>query len=355
MKVYPVRIAVAGAGLIGKRHMAVLAALPNATLCAVADPSEGSAELARQHGAAHFPSLTELIAAQRPDGVVLATPNPLHLEHALECIAAGIPILVEKPLAHSVQAGEQLCRAAAARGVPVLVGHNRRYSAVIAKAVEIVHSGVLGKLVAVQCSTLFYKAENEGYFDGEFAWRRQPGGGPVLLNLIHEIGNLRSLCGEIESVQSFTSNATRRFAVEDTAAITLRFASGALGTLLLSDCAASSRSWEHTSGEDHPRYALAHVDDEDCYHLCGTMGSLSLPTLRLRRYPGEADRSWHKPLPKETVSVDRVDPLAGQMAHFIEVVQGLAQPKVSAHDGLRNLLVVEAVIESGRTGQIVRI
>ena len=198
-------------------------------------------------------SLAELFAKDRPDGVVLATPNQVHVDQALECIAAGVPTLVEKPVAHTLEAGMRLCAAAEAAGVPVLVGHHRRHSSIMAKAVEVIASGMLGKIVAVVGTALFYKPENEGYYDGASAWRREPGGGPILLNMIHEVGNLRSLCGEIVAVQAFTSNATRQFPVEDTAAIALRFASGALGTFMLSDTAASDRSWEHTSGED-PRY-----------------------------------------------------------------------------------------------------
>ena len=65
--------------------------------------------------------------------------------------------------------------------------------------------------------------------------------------MIHEVHNLRMLCGEIDAMQAFSSHATRGFAVEDTVAITLRFASGALGTFILSDTAASPRIWEQTS------------------------------------------------------------------------------------------------------------
>lgn len=100
-------------------------------------------------------------------------------------------------------------------------------------------------------------------------WRSQPGGGPILINPIHEIGNLRSLCGDITAVQAMASHASRGLAVEDTTAIVLRFANGALGSFVLSDTAASARSWEQTSGEN-PAYD-SH-DDEDCYLVAGTPG-----------------------------------------------------------------------------------
>src|SRR5437763_1247030 len=78
-------------------------------------------------------------------------------------------------------------------------------------------------------------------------WRRQPGGGPILLNLTHGVNNLLSLVGDIVRVQAVTSNAARGLPVEDSSAMVFTFANGALGTFLLSDTAASAGSWEQTS------------------------------------------------------------------------------------------------------------
>jgi len=347
-----VRIAVAGAGQIGKRHVEMILKSAECSLSALVDPVPAAADYARPLGVPLYRSLAELLAKDRPDGMILATPNQMHVDQALECIAARLPVLVEKPVAHTLDAGIRLCEAAEAANVPVLVGHHRRHSAIMARAVEVIASGVLGRIVAVTGTVLFYKAENEGYFDGAYAWRREPGGGPILLNMIHEVGNLRSLCGEIVAVQAFTSNATRKHAVEDTAAIALRFASGALGTFLLSDTAASDRSWEHTSGED-PRYAKAHTDEDDCYLVAGTFGSLAIPTMRLQRYPTAADQSWHKALEKSVIALEAVDPLARQIAHFADVIRGTATPLVSARDGLQNLRVVDAIVEAAKSGHVV--
>jgi len=101
------------------------------------------------------------------------------------------------------------------------------------------------------------------------------------------VNNLLSLVGDIVRVQAITSHAIRGFPVEDTAAMVFTFANGALGTFLLSDTAASPRSWEQTARENasYPGY-----DDEDCYHIAGTIGSLSVPTMRVRAFPGK--RSW---------------------------------------------------------------
>ncbi len=343
------RIAVAGAGYIGQAHMGVAAASATCLLSAVVDPSPGAVETARRAGVPLYASLAELIESDRPDGVILATPNPLHVPQALQCIAAGLPTLLEKPIAPTVVEAERLVQVAEANDARLLIGHHRAHSPIMAKAREVVESGRLGKLVTVMGSAVFFKPD-EYFADGP--WRREPGGGPILINLIHEVHNLRMLCGEIVAVQAFTSNAIRGFAVEDTVAINLRFANGALGTFMLSDTAACPRSWEQTSQENK---VYPTSEDEDCYVISGTNGSLSVPTMRLKTYPRPQDRSWWKPFQTGVVGMVRDDPLKHQMEHFGAVVRGEAAPLVSARDGLANLRVTEAIVAAARSGRTVEL
>jgi predicted dehydrogenase len=343
-----VRIAVAGAGLIGLRHIEEIEKSRDAKLAAIVDVSPKAADVARSTGVPLYASLRELFARDEPDGIIVATPNQLHVEQGLECIAAGVPVLIEKPLAHAYAEGLRLCEAAEHAHAKVLVGHHRRHSPILHKAVEIVRSGVLGPLVGVLGSAVFYKPD--GYYDGPNAWRRQPGGGPILINMIHEIGNLRAMVGEIAAVQAFASNVTRGYDVEDTVAINLRFDNGALGAFLLSDTAASPKSWEQTSQENqaYPTYG-----DEDAYTIMGASGSLGVPTMRVRYYERREERSWWKPFKTRTETIERADPLALQIEHFAAVIRGDQEPLVTCRDGLQNLRVTDAISEAARTGRIV--
>ena len=345
----PTRIAVAGAGYIGLAHIEVIRNNPLCTLSAIVDPSPASQDVAAAVGARHFNTLDDMLAQDRPDGVVLATPNSLHVPQALQCLAQGLPTLLEKPIAPTLAEALKLVEAVETQQGKILIGHHRAHSPIMAKAREVIASGQLGKLVAVMGSATFYKPDS--YFE-DGPWRREPGGGPLLLNMIHEVHNLRILCGEIVAVQAFASHATRGFAVEDTVAISLQFASGALGTFMLSDTSACARSWEQTSQENKadPSY-----DDEDCYVVTGTRGSLSVPTMRLKTYPRPEDCSWWKPFESSTVAMVRDDPLKHQIAHFVQVIQGQAEPLVSARDGMLNLRVTEAIVQAAREGRTVQI
>jgi predicted dehydrogenase len=343
------RIAVAGAGYIGLAHIGVVRASERCALTAIVDPSPAAQAHADAAGVPLYPSLAELLRKDRPDGVILATPNQLHLPHALECIAAGLPMLLEKPIAPTVAGAQRVVDAAERAGARILIGHHRAHSPIMAKARAVVASGVLGRLVAVTGSATFFKPD-QYYTDAP--WRREPGAGPILLNMIHEVHNLRMLCGEIVAVQAFSSHATRGFAVEDTVAINLRFANGALGSFMLSDTAACARSWEQTSQENkaYPSY-----DDEDCYVISGTNGSLAVPTMRLKTYPRPEDRSWWKPFEVGVVGMVRDDPLKHQIEHFGAVIRGEAEPLVSARDGLANLRVTEAIAAAARAGSTIEL
>ena len=341
----PAQLVVMGAGLIGRRHIDHVLDQDCASLLAVVDPAPSAEALAAQSGAAWYPSLAALLAVSRPDGVIIATPNQMHVEHGLACIKAGIPVLVEKPIADDVDAAARLVQTAERLGVALLVGHHRRHNPLMQQARKAIDDGRLGTLVAVHAACWFYKPDD--YFD--VAWRREKGAGPVFINLIHDVDLLRYLCGEVVSVQAMDSNAQRGHAVEDAAAILLRFESGVLGTITVSDTIVSPWSWEFTSGEN-PAYSHT---PESCYMIGGTRGSLSAPYLDL--WHNEAAPSWWAPIVRERLPVAAADPLGLQVQNFCAVIRGTAEPVVSGREGLGTLQVIAAVKEAAATGRMVEI
>jgi len=343
-----IRLVVVGPGLIGSKHIELILAHRECALVGIVAPDHAPHhDLAKKLAVPLRHELTEMISAAKVDGVIIASPNVFHAEQAEVCINAGLPVFVEKPITHALASGQHLVALAAERGVPVLVGHHRAHSPILSAARKVIQEGRLGRIVGVMGSALFYKPDE--YFTAG-PWRKEIGGGPILINLIHEVGNFRSLCGEITGVQAIASSATRGFAVEDSVAISFQFESGALGTFLLSDAAASAKSWEQTSKENksYPSYA-----DEDCYLVSGTMGSLAIPTMRLKYYADPQSQSWWKPFNEERIAVEQADPLACQLDHFVRVIRNEVEPLVSARDGLRNLQITEAIAESARTQAIV--
>jgi predicted dehydrogenase len=334
------RIGVIGAGLIGRRHIELIEASADCVVAGIADPSSEAKAFAEARRLPWHADHRALLERETPDGMIVASPNALHLANTIDCLEHGTPALVEKPVTDTVASAKILLRATRRTGVPVLVGHHRRHNPRIKAVRDSIASGQLGQLTAVVGLWLLRKPDN--YFD--VAWRREPGGGPVLINLIHDIDDLRFICGEIVEVQALTSNKARGFAVEDTAALLLRFADGALGTVTVSDATPAPWSWELTSGENaaYPR------QDQPCYLFAGTKGSLSVPNMELWSYPG--DGGWYAPLGRTELAAAVLDPLVEQLRHFLAVIARREAPLISVEDAMGTLAVVEAVKEAARTG-----
>ena len=339
------RIALAGLGVIGRKHAAAMATSDTVEMTAVVDADPATAELAGQHDAEFHASLDELFERTEVDGVLLATPNALHASQGIACVERGLHILVEKPFATDVAEARALVEAGRARGIPILAGHYRRFNTQVEQARDILGSGIIGDLVGV--SAIWAMRKHDEYYD--VAWRTEPGGGPILTNLIHDVDCLRWLCGEIVSVSAQSSNKTRGHAVEDTAAITLGFESGALGTVLLSDTAPSPWAFEAATAEN-PDF---HHMDDCCYRFMGTKGAFDFPLARIWTYPDGVTPRWDNPMAKTHKPVGPGNPLLAQVEHFGRVIRREEEPRTSAADGARTFTATLAVIEAAQTGQTV--
>jgi predicted dehydrogenase len=289
--------------------------------------------MAQTLGVAWFRYFQDIPADRRPEGVVVSTPNQMHVANSLECIEAGVPVLVEKPLADDLAGAQMLVDAAARKGAPLLTGHHRRHNPIIQRAKAEIDSGRLGRLISVH--GMFWLIKPDDYFD--LAWRREKGAGPLLLNVIHDVDLLRYLVGEVDAVQAAQSNRVRGYGIEETAVIILHFANGVLGTINVSDTVQAPWSWEFTAGENAD---YSHTE-ETCYQIGGVKGSLSIPQLDFWSHPSKP--SWWAPIERERLSYTPEDPLGRQIANFCGVIRGKAQPVVSGREGLATLKVIDAI------------
>ncbi|MEM7060086.1 MAG: Gfo/Idh/MocA family oxidoreductase [Pseudomonadota bacterium] len=341
----PVRIAVIGAGLIGAKHVAYISASPLADLAAVADPDPAARALADANGAAYWDDVAAMLHAGGIDGAIVATPTATHEEIGLQCVQAGVPAIIEKPIAHTLEAAERLNTAADAAGVTLLTGHHRRYNPVVTQTQAMINRGDLGRLVGV--NAMFAISKPGPYFN--MSWRRAPGGGPVLTNLIHDIDLMRAIVGEIAEVSAITSSAARGFDTEDSATIALRFLNGALGSIFLSDTAPSPWTWEQGTGENDPYFPES---TESAYRFFGTEASLEFPRLKLWRQEAP---DWTKTIASEDLAVEEADAFARQIAHFARVIRDEEAPLVSGREGQRTLAATLAVFQAAETGQTVKL
>jgi predicted dehydrogenase len=340
----PVRLGIVGTGTIGHLHAALAAGIRDVVLVGLSGLDDDAAALAAQLGVPLHTDYRKLID-RGVDGVIVATPNQLHLEVGVYFARHGVHLLVEKPIADTLVAGQELCAVAADHDVHLLVGQHRRYNNLVKAAAAVVANDI-GRLVATNAMVTMRKPDS--YY--EPAWRRSAGAGPLLVNLIHEVDVQRAVCGDIDRVQATSATVGREFDFDDTAAVLLHFRSGALGTIVISESTPSPWSWEasvsegmgfHNAGRDHARFV-------------GTEASLSFPSMTTWTYHlADGEPGWNTPLHEEHIDVEPNDPYVDQIVHFARVIRGLETPLVSGVDGLRSLAVVAAVVEAARTDEVI--
>lgn len=337
------RLAVIGAGSMGMMHAELIRACDRCSLVGLCDQDPCRKATADALGVPFYQIPEALLEKTQPSGVIIATPNAQHVTVAESCANHLVHMLIEKPIADTLPQAMRIVDMANQYGVRVLVGHHRRHSPLIRKTRELVRSGALGKLIGV--SVLWALMKPEEYFDVE--WRRERDvGGPLLINLIHDLDSLRFICGDIREVYARTTSAVREFDVEDSLSISISFENGALGSVLASDATPAAWSYEAAVGEN-PLYFRT---DENCYHFLGTLASLAFPRMELWRYAGAEQKGWQYPMERSQIAVDPADPLKAQLEHFCHVVQGEEEPVINAQDAVESLAVALAIQQSATKG-----
>lgn len=356
-----VRIAVAGfSGRIGVRHTQYVLDHAEAQLAALVDPGPTAASTAARlaPNTPFFASVSDMLEQMghgRPDAAIVAVPNHLHVRVAKEFVSAGISILVEKPLCDNEEDGRALLDLVKAKGVKLLVGHHKRFNHYVMAVAETLRSRALGDITAVSALWTGYKPDS--YY--EVPWRRSKssGGGPVLNNLVHDVDLLHHFFGPIVKVHAEKAITRRRHddkqpgqpdQAEEGLALTLRFASGIVGTFTVSDTVASPMNFENSTGDD-PGCPQTWFDEPtkqevDCYRIFGTEASLSFPDMT-KWYFGDRQKSWESVLIKEKLPVvdDGRWPFERRLDHFVAVARGEVEPNCSGEDGLRAVLVCDAI------------
>ncbi|GLR88746.1 oxidoreductase [Bradyrhizobium iriomotense] len=331
-----------GAGLIGRKHLRKLAEHNDYELVGIADVNAEQVA-AEQPGARVFADYRKLLDEARPEAVIIASPNQLHAENGIACARAGIHILLEKPVTDTLQSAAGLIAEVRKAGVRSLVGHHRRHHLQVKALKALLAQGRIGDVVGVSAIWATHKPAD--YFKVA-PWRSQAGGGPILINLIHEVDFLRFAVGEIVAVEAMASNRQRGFAVEDTAAALIEFENGALGTFFLSDSAVTPWTMEQGLGES-PEFPFSR---QSSYRVMGRRGTLEFPTLNQWTQANDA-QDWNKPIQSQANHAGSIDPYTAQLDHFRDVIRGAATSLQPVEDGARSLLVTLAIAEAATSGR----
>lgn len=227
-----IRFAVIGCGRISNNHLAALKAhSEQAELVAVCDVDAAArAAAATGSGARPYGSIRDMLAGERPDVGVLATPSGLHPNQAIELATAGVNVMTEKPMATNWADGKRMVTACDQAGVRLFVVKQNRRNATLQALKRAMEQGRFGRIYMVNVNVFWTRPQ--AYYDSA-KWRGtwEYDGGAFMNQASHYIDLLDWLIGPVESVQAYTATLDRNIQVEDSGVISLRWRSGALGTV----------------------------------------------------------------------------------------------------------------------------
>ena len=320
---------IAGLGSIGRRHLRNLQAL-----------GEKDILLYRTHRATlpddeikGYPVETDLghALALGPQAVIIANPTALHLSVAIPAAQVGCHLLIDKPVADSLEGCEELKAALKRRGGRVLVGFQFRFHPGLQRIKELLDDQAIGRPLDVRAHWGEYLPGWHPWedFHRSYAARPELGGG-VILTLCHPLDYLHWLIGEVETLWAFTSRSGLGLEVEDTAEIGLRFKGGTLGSVHLDYV---QRPAQHT---------LEIVGTEGTISWDNAHGSVQLSQAQ---HNGGSEVKQAFPIPE---GFERNSMFLAEMRHFRQVAQGECEPICSLDDGLYALKLALAALRSAR-------
>lgn len=318
---------------------------PEIDLVAVAGFGDQAVEVANELNVIRFDDYELLLKQNELDAVAIALPNGLHVAAVEKSLEAGIKnILLEKPIANTVEEGQHIVDICKEANATLLIGHHRRSSNRYQLLRNLIDSGRLGKIVGIQSS--FAIAKDRDYFDID--WRIKKGGGPLLINAIHDFDDLNYVTGMTpQRVYAAARNTIRGNEVEDSVSAIVEYKEGVTASYFVSDGTPSPWNYD-LAAEENVFWNMC--PGENSLRVYGTKGSFGFPNMDLYYYDDDAF-GWTSPLLHEHFDIEKNDPMTAELEHFIDLCLGREiVARCSGEDGIATLKVINAIFESINTG-----
>jgi len=337
------KVAVIGCGWAGIRHARAFADCGAELAWAVDTDSQRAERIRRlRSGCRVTADYREAIADPGLDAVDICLPHDLHAPVSIDCLRAGKHVLVEKPIAASLEEADRMIEAAIQTGVLLMVAENEVYSPLYRKVRDLVSEGLIGKPALVQMTRGAYATEDYKENRPWFLDAKQAAGGMMMSGGIHDVEKLRMIIGEITSVQAL--QAPRRCAEmggDDTAVAVLHFENGAIGTMIQSN---SYKNATTAAGEEIHRLR---IDGElGSIEAAGTHGG------RIRIYSEKGEGKSEGPHADTEIVVPSEDTFHLEVADFLDCLESGRTPVTAGSRMRRSLKIILGAYRSMEDGGI---
>jgi predicted dehydrogenase len=321
-----VKVAIAGAGVMGRHHVRVCSELEGVEVVGVVEPARPAAErISRLFRVKTFDMLAQLLSADRPDVLLVATPTIAHFAAAKEAIAAGVHVLIEKPIAATVAEGQELVALAARAGVLVGVGHIERFNPAVRELRKHLEAGELGRVFQIIARRV-----------GPFPPRIQDVG--VIVDLAtHDVNIMEHVVGS-PIVRVYAETAQRIHQTqEDLVSCTMRFASGTVGVIDINWLTPTKIRELSVLGErgmfvvNYLTQDLTLYENSSSGGAAEVLSAMGVGEGRMIRFP-----------------VQRFESLRAEIESFLAAVRAGSKPYVDGEEGVRALYLAHTIARSGR-------
>ncbi len=329
-----VNVGVVGVGSMGRNHVRVYSELDDVNLVAVADINEETAaRVARTYRLNAYTDYREMFDRERLDLISIVVPTRLHRQVALDAIAAGIHVLVEKPIAATVEEGEEMVALAAACGIKLTVGHIERFNPAILELKKRLDEEQLGRIFQIHVSRM-----------GPFPPRVEDVG--VVIDLAtHDLNIIEYLTGS--QIKSIFAETERRIHAqyEDLVSGVLRLRNGIIALLDINWLTPTKIRELAIVGERG--MFLVNYLSQDLYFYENNLASGNWERLVAIGGVREGQMIKHQ--------VHRVEPLKAELQAFVNAVQNDTPPPIAGVEGIRAVMLAHKLIESGRDHRLIEL
>jgi len=345
-------ISIAGCSKVAHLHARAISSIPNARLAGVWSRTPATAiDFASQYNTRHYSDISSMVSDNHTDLVIVCTPHPFHKQPAIESANAGANVLAEKPLASDLKDCDEILRACKDRKVKLGVISQRRWYEPVRRVKDAIVSGKIGKPALASITLLGWR--DKAYYDSG-AWRgtwKDEGGGVLVNQAPHQLDILLWLMGEVDEVYGICRNLNHPYIeVEDTAVAIVKFKSGAVGKILLSNSQKPGIYGKvHVHGENGASVGVQ--TDGGAMFIAGSTGVAEPPLNDLWTVPGEEAllKEWNR---LDTEIFHSCDPTVKYMQYqiedFLDALRNNTEPLVTGEDGRKTVELFTAIYRSSR-------
>jgi UDP-N-acetyl-2-amino-2-deoxyglucuronate dehydrogenase len=350
--------ALLGCGKVGDTHALALTTLPSSHFVAVCDFEATRAEaFARRYGVKAYSSIEDLLQDKDIQMVSICTPHPTHPELSVACLRAGVHALVEKPMAADLKGCDEMIAAADEAGVRLGVVSQRRFYEPVQRVRHAIEAGKIGRPILGTVTVLGWR--DEAYYRLD-PWRGKwstEGGGVMLTQTTHQLDLFQWLMGPIDELFGYWDNLNHPYVeVEDTAAAVVRFRSGALGTILVSNSQKPGFYGKiHVHGENGASVGVQ--TDGGSPFVSGVTQAAEPPFNDVWTVPGEEPllARWQADDRERCTRIDVMTHYHRLQIHdFLEAIVAGREPAVTGREGRKHVEIFVAVYRSQRDRRPVR-